>query len=154
MRIPFIKILKAGNRLPYIIVRCWYPDHLADQVGKKDPAGPVGTYPVIVWTNGWGWNNNAGETTTDGYKPGLIEWALNGEYIVVAANAWSVQESDDDAWAPEGQDPTRYNFGCYQEVTELWWETFLKGSGALNQFDGPSNSECEWTYESTDGSDL
>jgi hypothetical protein len=61
---------------------------------------------------------------------------------------------NDDAWAPEGHDPTRYNFGCYQEVTELWWETFLKGSGALDQFDGPSNSECEWTYESTDGSDL
>lgn len=61
---------------------------------------------------------------------------------------------NDDAWAPEGQDPTRYNFGCYQEVTELWWETFLNGSGSLDQFDGPSNSECEWTYESTDGSDL
>ena len=25
---------------------------------------------------------------------GLVEWALNGDYIVVAANAWSVQESD------------------------------------------------------------
>ena len=49
---------------------------------------------MIVWANGWGWNNNAGEKTTDGYKPGLIEWAVNGDYIVVAANAWSVQESD------------------------------------------------------------
>jgi hypothetical protein len=29
-----------------------------------------------------------------GYKPGLIEWALDGPYIVVAANQWSVQGSD------------------------------------------------------------
>jgi hypothetical protein len=35
LRIPFLKILKGGNRMPYIIVRCWYPDHLADQVAKK-----------------------------------------------------------------------------------------------------------------------
>jgi dienelactone hydrolase len=49
---------------------------------------------VIIWANGWGWNNVAGETTTEGYKPGLIKWALNGPYIVVAANQWSVQESD------------------------------------------------------------
>lgn len=52
------------------------------------------SYPVIVWANGWGGNNNAGETTTDGYKLGLIEWALDGPYIVVAANAWSPTESD------------------------------------------------------------
>ena len=51
-------------------------------------------YPIIVWANGWGWNDNAGESTTAGYKPGLIEWALDGPYIVVAANQWSVQESD------------------------------------------------------------
>jgi dienelactone hydrolase len=192
-------------------------------------------YPVIVWANGWGWNDNAGDFTTDGYMPGLIEWALDGPYIVVAANQWSVQESDvlqcleyvldeydgianperiglaghsqgggavikadegepngfeitavvamnpygpgwvnpgnqdgpvmliggtedtttptssfapvweaiqingigglqaeliggthnDDAWAPEGEDPTEYNFGRYQEVTELWWQFHL-----------------------------
>ena len=51
-------------------------------------------YPVIVWANGWGGNNNAGESTTAGYKPGLIEWALDGPYIVIAANAWSPQERD------------------------------------------------------------
>lgn len=51
-------------------------------------------YPVIVWANGWGGNEVAGETTTDWYKPMLIDWALDGPYIVIAANQWSVQESD------------------------------------------------------------
>jgi len=208
------------------------------------PPGPKkGPYPVIVWANGWGWNNNAGESTTDGYKPGLIEWAIEGPFIVVAANQWSVQESDvlqclqwivdqntdddseyfgvvntdkiglaghsqgggaiikagdgepngftisatvamnpygpgwvrpgnqdgpmfiiggtedtttptssflavweailtndvggifaeliggthnDDAWGPDDGDPTDYDFGEYQEVTLLWWNTYLK----------------------------
>jgi len=196
---------------------------------------PMVGLPVIVWANGWGWNDNAGEFITAGYKPGLIEWALDGPYIVVAANQWSVQESDvlqclqwvideyevpvnstkiglsghsqgggaiikagdgepngfditatiamnpygpgwvrpgkqdgpmlliggtndtttptssflkvwdtiqaneiggilaelidgthnDDAWAPEGEDPEQNNFGRYQDVTELWWDTYL-----------------------------
>ena len=51
-------------------------------------------YPVIVWANGWGGNEVAGQWTTDLYKPMLIEWALDGPYIVIAANQWSVQESD------------------------------------------------------------
>jgi predicted esterase len=51
-------------------------------------------YPVIVWANGWGGNDVAGEYTTEWYKPQLIEWALDGPYIVVAANQWSAQESD------------------------------------------------------------
>ena len=58
-------------------------------------SGPEDTqYPVIVWGNGWGGNDVDGDTTTDGYKPGLIEWANDGPYIVIAANAWSVQEGD------------------------------------------------------------
>ncbi|MFQ5872803.1 MAG: alpha/beta hydrolase family protein [Dehalococcoidia bacterium] len=53
-------------------------------------------YPVIAWANGW---QPAAELpgslpTIDGYEPGLIEWALDGPYIVIAANAWSAQESD------------------------------------------------------------
>jgi hypothetical protein len=32
---PFNNILKGGNPRPYIIVHCWYPDHLAEQVAKK-----------------------------------------------------------------------------------------------------------------------
>jgi acetyl esterase/lipase len=52
-------------------------------------------YPVIVWANGWGGNDVEGETTTeDWYRPMLIDWALDGPYIVIAANQWSVQESD------------------------------------------------------------
>jgi dienelactone hydrolase len=60
----------------------------------NSPNPNQGPYPIIVWANGWGWNDNAGESTTAGYKPGLIEWALDGPYIVIAANQWSVQESD------------------------------------------------------------
>lgn len=206
-------------------------------------SGPgSGQYPVIIWANGWNGGAPTGENTTDGYKPGLIEWALDGPYIVIAANQWSVIESDvlaclqwivdqnstpgskyhgvvnttkiglaghsqgggavikagdgepngftitgviamspysqtwtdagsqdgpvffiggtedeviplswfedawfavqandqggmlamliggdhnTDAWGPAGEDPTLYNFGNYQEVTELWWQFLL-----------------------------
>jgi len=61
----------------------------------SDSSGPGSAqYPVIVWANGWGGNDQAGEYTTLYYKSGLIAWALDGPYIVVAANQWSVQESD------------------------------------------------------------
>jgi hypothetical protein len=43
-------------------------------------------YPVIVWANGWGGNDVAGESTTEWYKPILVEWVLDGPYIVIAAN--------------------------------------------------------------------
>jgi len=79
---------EGNHELNFTVIRPW------DAESKKGHKIPKNGYPVIVWANGWGWNNNAGETTTDGYKPGLIEWAINGDYIVVAANAWSVQESD------------------------------------------------------------
>jgi hypothetical protein len=74
---------QGNHRLDCTVIRPW------DGSGAS-----MDTYPVIVWANGWGWNDNAGETTTIGYKPGLIEWAINGPYVVVAANQWSVQESD------------------------------------------------------------
>lgn len=48
-------------------------------------------YPVIAWANGW--DNQNGDTTA-GYKPGLIEWALDGPYIVIAANSRSPKEVD------------------------------------------------------------
>jgi dienelactone hydrolase len=75
---------QGNHELDCLVIRPW-----------SDPSGPGNTqYPVIGWANGWGWNDNAGETTTAGYKPGLIEWALDGPYIVIAANQWSAQESD------------------------------------------------------------
>jgi hypothetical protein len=201
---------------------------------------PIEDLPIIVWANGWCYNNVFGESGAciGGYKPGLIEWAVDGPYIVVAANQWSVQESDvlqclqwiineyevevdstkiglsghsqgggaiikagdgepngfditatiamnpygpgwvrpgkqdgpmmliggtddtttptssflkvwdaiqvneiggilaeliggthnDDAWAPEGEDPEQNDFGRYQNVTELWWDTYLNGN--------------------------
>ena len=75
----------SGNHeLDCTVIRPW-----------RSSSGPGNTqYPVIVWANGWGGNDVAGETTTEWYKPILIDWALDGPYIVVAANAWSAQESD------------------------------------------------------------
>ncbi len=63
----------------------------------RESSGPGNfQYPVIVWANGWCYNEVYGISgeCLDGYRPGLIEWALDGPYIVVAANQWSVQESD------------------------------------------------------------
>lgn len=51
-------------------------------------------YPVIVWGNGWDNGDIIGETTIEGYKPGLIQWALDGPYIVVACNQWGIVEYD------------------------------------------------------------
>jgi hypothetical protein len=58
-------------------------------------------FPVIAWANGWDQGNVAGQCTTNGYIPGLKNWAesvrikgVKYKRIVVAANAWSAQESD------------------------------------------------------------
>jgi predicted esterase len=73
----------GNHRLDCKIIRPW------------ETSAPEGIlYPVIVWANGWGGNNIAGQSTTEWYIPMLIDWALDGPYIVVAANAWSAQESD------------------------------------------------------------
>ncbi len=74
----------GNHRLDCTVIRPW-----------TNSSGPGNNqYPVIVWANGWGGNNVAGQSTTDWYKPNLIEWALDGPYIVIAANQWSVTESD------------------------------------------------------------
>lgn len=55
-------------------------------------SGPANyQYPVIAWANGWG---SQGDDITAGYKPGLIEWALDGPYIVIAANSRAPKEGD------------------------------------------------------------
>ena len=77
------QLVQTGGRvkLDCTIIRPW-----------GNSSGPEKTrYPLIVWANGWDTNNN---DTTAGYKPGLIEWALDGPYIVVAANSRSPKESD------------------------------------------------------------
>jgi len=59
-------------------------------------SGPgAGEYPVIAWANGWGQGNIHGAGNTDWYiETILIDWVLDGPYIVIAANQWSAQESD------------------------------------------------------------
>ncbi len=77
---------QGNHELDCTIIQPWSKDH------EPDPRDVP--YPVIGWANGWGTGNYWGANTTEGYKLGLIEWAIDGPYIVVAANQWSVQESD------------------------------------------------------------
>jgi hypothetical protein len=91
-------------------------------------------YPIIVWANGWGGNNNAGESTTAGYKPGLIEWALDGPYIVIAANAWSPRESDVLACLQWIVDQNTNVGGEYEDVvniTKIGLAGHSQGAGAV-----------------------
>ena len=75
----------VGNHaLDCLVIRPWG--------GDEDPEDRL--YPIIGWANGWDQGELLGETTTEGYKPGLIEWALDGPYIVIAANQWSAREPD------------------------------------------------------------
>jgi len=75
------QVVQSGGRvrLDCTVIKPW----------SSDPANYQ--YPIIAWANGWDTNNN---DTTAGYKPGLIEWALDGPYIVVAANSRSPKEAD------------------------------------------------------------
>ncbi len=75
---------EGNHRLDCTIIRPW---------NKRAGLGDT-QYPVIVWANGWGGNDVAGDSTTGYYIDMLREWALDGPYIVIAANQWSVQESD------------------------------------------------------------
>jgi hypothetical protein len=75
---------QGNHELDCVVIRPW-----------REDAGPgERLYPVIGWANGWDQGNVVGEYTTLGYKPGLIEWALDGPYIVIAANQWSAREPD------------------------------------------------------------
>jgi predicted esterase len=77
---------QGNHELGCTVIRPW------NEGDSPDPRSVP--YPIIGWANGWNFGNVVGEHTTEGYKPGLIEWALDGPYIVVAANQWSVQETD------------------------------------------------------------
>ena len=81
---PVFVFSKGNHALDCLVIRPW-----SDAGGPDDRI-----YPAIGWANGWDQGNVLGETTTQGYKPGLIEWALDGPYIVIAANQWSVREPD------------------------------------------------------------
>ncbi len=73
---------QGNHELDCVVIRPWREDEGPDER----------LYPVIGWANGW--SPFLGESTTLGYKPGLIEWALDGPYIVIAANQWSAREPD------------------------------------------------------------
>ena len=247
---------QGNHELDCTVIQPWSKD--ADPNPRDVP------YSIIGWANGWNFGNVVGEFTTEGYKPGLIEWALDGPYIVVAANQWSVRESDvlacveyvindyehkasvigskiglaghsqgggaiikagdgepngfditatiamnpygpawvksgkqdgplmllggtndtttptssfdkvwqaiqsngigglhaelqggthnDDAWAPEGENPEDNNFGRYQEVTELWWQIYLNDNGNLGDLESLLGTGPDvWEWSITDG---
>jgi hypothetical protein len=75
---------KGNHELNCLVIRPW-----AAEAGPEDRL-----YPAIGWANGWDQGDVVGEFTTQGYKPGLIAWALDGPYVVIAANQWSTREPD------------------------------------------------------------
>ena len=84
----FVEGLSKGNHeLDCKVIRPW-----------SEKSGPPANrkFPVIAWANGWSPDAELPGSlpTVDGYEPGLIGWALDGPYIVIAANAWSARESD------------------------------------------------------------
>lgn len=74
---------KGNHKLDCTVIRPWLEEGLPESV-----------YPVIGWANGWGGNEVAGKNEIEGYKPGLIDWAVDGPFIVIAANQWSARERD------------------------------------------------------------
>jgi len=82
---PVVGHSNGNHRLDCKVVRPW-----ASSKGPGDTQ-----YPVIAWANGWGQGNVFGAGITDWYIETILgDWALDGPYIVIAANQWSAQESD------------------------------------------------------------
>ena len=120
--------MSQGNHvLDCTVIRPW----------TSSPNPKAVPYPVIAWANGWDQGNVVGEFTVLGYKPGLIEWALDGPYIVVAANQWSVQESDVLAclqWVVDQNDPDTADSSEYVDVVDtakLGLAGHSQGGGAV-----------------------
>ncbi len=103
----------------------------------SDRSGPGNfQYPVIVWANGWCYNEVYGRegNCLAGYKPGLIEWALDGPYIVVAANQWSVQESDVLAcaqWITDPESEYEYEYKDNVDGSKIGLAGHSQGGGAV-----------------------
>jgi len=114
----------GNHRLDCTVIRPW--------VNPPDPGNT--RYPVIVWANGWGGNDVAGDYTTNYYKPMLIDWVLNGPYIVIAANAWSVQESDVLAclqWILDQNQTAGSEYQGHVEVNKIGLAGHSQGGGAV-----------------------
>lgn len=75
---------QGNHELDCTIIRPW--------AGQADP--DQRPYPVIAWANGWDQGNVVGQCTSNGYRPGLKQWAEDGPYVVVAANQWSAKDTD------------------------------------------------------------
>jgi len=68
----------GGNAVTCTTVRPWL---------TVKPSSPL---PIIAWGNGWAGGSTAGVDVTRGYLPGLTNWSLNVNAIVIAANERSV----------------------------------------------------------------
>jgi predicted esterase len=114
----------GNHRLDCTVIRPW-----------DGSPGPGNTpYPVIVWANGWGGNDVTGEATTEWYKSMLIEWVLDGPYIVIAVNQWSVQESDVLAclqWILDQNDAAGSEYQGVVDTTRIGLAGHSQGGGAV-----------------------
>jgi dienelactone hydrolase len=115
---------RGNHRLDCYIVRPWEGEAPDDT-----------QYPVIVWANGWGGNNVAGETTTqDWYAEMLQGWAVDGPYIVIAANAWSAREDDVLKclqWLVDQNDKKQSDYEGAVDTSKIGLAGHSQGAGAV-----------------------
>jgi hypothetical protein len=85
---PIIDEDSEGNhRLDCTIIRPWEGDGAPADLSNAP-------FPLIGWGNGWGQGNVMGADQLENYVAGLDFWADVGDYLVVAANQWSVRAPD------------------------------------------------------------
>jgi len=84
---PIVGHSEGNHRLDCTVIRPWAGD------GGPDDSSS-GPFPAIGWGNGWGQGNIQGEDQVETYISGLFFWAEEGDYLVIAANQWSVRAPD------------------------------------------------------------
>lgn len=72
-------------------------------------------YPIIIWVNGWDYRS---DNDTGGYLPGLIEWALDGPYVIVADNSRNPFEADALACADWIVQQSKMKGSAYQGIVD------------------------------------
>ncbi|SHO51570.1 hypothetical protein [Desulfopila aestuarii] len=134
---------KGNHQLDCTVIRPW---------ANKAPTGV--TYPIIGWANGWGGGEIKSSDETEGYKPGLIDWAVNGPFVVIAANQWSARERDllqCVAWNDVTQNgPVLIVGGDFDTTTppesyeQAWQQIKFNGKGGINASisDGTHNRDA------------
>lgn len=118
---------KGNHQLDCTVIRPW----------KDDKAPTEGPYPIIGWANGWGGNEVSGEDEIDGYLPGLIDWAVEGRFIVIAARQWSARERDVlqcVAWLVEQNEVEGGEYEGLVDTGRIGLSGHSQGGGAVLRF--------------------